>query len=355
MPRWPSIVGAAVFAASLAWGQEWKVAYAHAVNRETLVFTDLAFPTAERGIAVGVIRDAQGRDRQAIALLTSDGGAIWNQVTLEEVPLSVFFLDEARGWMVTAQGVWRTQDSGASWTRMSRHTQNSIERIWFLDSLHGFAVGREKTVLETLDGGSRWTPVPEAAEPTGNPAYTGYTQIAFADAQRGLIIGSSTPPAAETGPRQVPTMTVQLQTLNGGVVWAGSAAPLFGQASGLALTRTDGLIVFAYANTFEVPSEVYRLDLRTGSTTSVFKQKDRLVTGVALFNGRAFLAVAEPKALANPARGKVRILSTTDFLKWTEMKMDKRAAGARVLLAGPDPEHLWAATDTGMLLKVEKK
>jgi len=120
MPRWPSIVGAAVFAASLAWGQEWKVAYAHAVNRETLVFTDLAFPTAERGIAVGVIRDAQGRDRQAIALLTSDGGAIWNQVTLEEVPLSVFFLDEARGWMVTAQGVWRTQDSGASWTRMSQ-------------------------------------------------------------------------------------------------------------------------------------------------------------------------------------------------------------------------------------------
>jgi hypothetical protein len=45
-------------------------------------------------------------------------------------------------------------------------------------------------------------------------------------------------------------------------------------------------------------------------------------------------------------------LTTTDFVKWNEMKVDKRAAGVRVLLAGPDAEHLWAATDTGMLLKM---
>ena len=347
---------AAAFAVPLAWGQEWQVVYSHNMPRESLVFTDLTFPTAERGIAVGVIRETrgngEGRDLHAVALLTSNGGTTWNQVTLEEVPVSLSFLDEALGWMVTAQGIWRTEDSGFGWTRLSRHAQNSIERVWFLDSLHGFAVGREKTVLETRDGGSRWEPVPEATEPTGSPAYTGYTQIAFADGQRGLIVGSSTPPGAERNSRQVPTMTLQLQTLNGGVVWVGSAAPLFGQVSGLKLTRSDGLIVFAYGDTFEVPSEVYRLELRTGGTTSVFKQKDRLVTGVALFSGQAFLAVAEPKARANPLRGKVRMLTTTDFVKWSEMKVDKRASGARVLLAGPDAEHVWAATDTGMLLKM---
>lgn len=356
MPRWLHVVLAAAAAVSLAQGQtpnyEWRAVYSHDVARERLVFTDVAFPSADRGIAVGVIKDAQGRDAQAVALLTGDGGTIWNQVTLEEVPVSVFFIDAGRGWMVTAQGIWKTEDSGLAWTRLSRHTQNSIERVWFLDSMHGFAVGREKTVLETLDGGVRWNPVPEAAEPTGNPAYTDYTQIAFADGQRGLIVGSSTPPGADKGPRQVPTMTVQLQTLNGGVVWAASAAPLFGRVSGLTLSRSDGLIVFAYADTFEWPSEVYRLELRAGGTTSVFKQKDRLVTGVALFNGRAFLAVTEPKARTNPARGKVRFLTTADFIKWSEMKVDRRAAGARVLLAGPDAEHLWAATDTGMLLKM---
>src|SRR5439155_3008398 len=116
-------------------------------------------------------------------------------------------------------------------------------RVWFLDSMHGFAVGREKTVLETHDGGSRWSAVPEAANPTGNPAYTGYTQIAFADGQHGLIAGSSTPPGAAKNPREVPTMTVELQTANGGIGWAGDAAPLFGQVSGLKLTRSDGLIV----------------------------------------------------------------------------------------------------------------
>ena len=342
----------AAFAISAAHAQELKVAYAHEVARERLVFTAFAFPSAVRGIAAGVIRNTEGSATQAIALVTSDGGASWNQVTLEEVPVSVFLLDEARGWMVTEQGIWKTADSGLSWTRLSRHPRDSIAQVLFLDSQHGFAVGREKTVLETRDGGSSWNAVPEAAEPTGNPAYTGYSHIAFADGQRGLIVGSSAPPGAEKNPRLAPTMTVQLQTLNGGIVWASSAAPLFGRVSGLSLTRSDGLIVFAYADTFEAPSEVYRLDLRTGGTTSVFKQKDRLVTGMALFNGQAFLAVTEPKARANPARGKLHFLSTTDFMKWTELKVDKRAMGARVLLAGADAEHLWAATDTGMLLRL---
>ena len=352
MPRWLQVVLAAAFAVPLAWAQEWQVVYSHSVPRESLVFADVAFPSAERGVAVGVIRDNQGRDAQAVALLTSDGGKIWNQVTLDESPLSLFFLDDARGWMVTVQGIWKTEDSGLSWTRLSRHAQNSIERVWFLDSMHGFAVGREKTVLETRNGGVRWDAIPEAAEPTGNPAFTTYTQIAFVDGQRGLIVGSNTPPGSVKGPRQVPTLTVLLQTLNGGVGWAGADMPLFGQVSALKLARSEGLILFTYADTFEVPSEVYRLEVRTGSTTSVFKQKDRLVTGMALFTGQAFLAVAEPRARANPERGKLRMLSTTDFVKWTEMKVDKRAVGARVLLAGPDAEHLWAATDTGMLLKM---
>jgi photosystem II stability/assembly factor-like uncharacterized protein len=342
---------AAAIAAAAAWGQEWRAAYAYDRPGEQLVFTDLAFPSPERGIAVGVLRDSQGRDREAVALLTSDGGRIWNQVALEEAPVSLHFLDATRGWMVTTGGIWRTEDSGLSWMRLSRHAQNAVAGVWFLDSLHGFAVGREKMVIETRDGGTRWTAVPEAAEPTGDPSYTGYTHIAFADDQHGLIVGAGVPPNAAKARRQAPTMTVQLQTLNGGLVWAASAAPLFGQVSGLRLTRSDGLIVFSYADTFEWPAEVYRLDLRTGRTTSVFKQKDRAVTGTALFEGAAFLAVTEPKARANPARGKVRVLTTTDFLKWTEMKVDKRASGSRVLLAGPDAEHLWAATDTGVLLR----
>lgn len=356
MVRCPSLVLLATLVAAafpgLAQDKQWKPSYVHGIDRETLVFTDLAFPSAERGIAVGVIRDAQGRDQQSIALLTRNGGTTWNQVALEEAPASLFFLDEERGWMVTSQGIWKTSDSGYSWTRSSRHSQGSIARVWFLDSLHGFAVGRQKTVLETRDGGTKWNLIPEAAQPTGNPEFTEYTHIAFADGQRGVIAGSGVPPGATKLPRQAPTLTVLLQTLNGGVVWTGSSNSLFGQVSGLKLGRSDGLFVYSYAETFEVPSEVYRLELRTGSSTSVFRQKNRVVTDVELFDARAFLAVTEPKARSNPDRGSVRILSTTDFVKWTEMKIDGRGKGSRILLAGPDAENLWAATDTGVILRM---
>lgn len=352
MPRLSTVGLAAAIAVTAAWAQEWRTVYAWDRSEEQLVFTDLAFPGSEQGVAVGIVRDRQGREREAVALVTADAGRTWNHVALEEVPVSLYFLDTSRGWMVTTGGIWRTEDAGLRWELLSQHAQNAIARVWFLDSRHGFAVGREKTVLETRDGGAHWTAVPEAAEPAGDPSYTGYTQIAFADDQHGLIVGAGIPPNAAKAPRQAPTMTVQLQTLNGGLLWTASAAPLFGQVSGLRLTRSEGLIVFSYADTFEVPSEVYRLDLRTGRTASVFKQKDRAVTGTVLFEGRAFLAVTEPRARANPSRGKVRILTSADFVKWTEMKVDKRASGSRVLLAGPDAEHLWAATDTGLLLRL---
>ena len=41
--------------------------------------------------------------------------------------------------------------------------------------------------------------------------------------------------------------------------------------------------MFSYADSFEWPSEVYRLDLTTGKSESVFKQKDRRVTDAAIF------------------------------------------------------------------------
>ncbi len=37
-------------------------------------------------------------------------------------------------------------------------------------------------------------------------------------------------------------------------------------------------------------------------------------------------------------------------MAWDEMKVDYRAVARTVMLAGPDAEHVWAATDTGMIL-----
>ena len=41
--------------------------------------------------------------------------------------------------------------------------------------------------------------------------------------------------------------------------------------------------MFNYVDSFEWPAEVYRIDLATGKSESVFKQKDRRVTDAAIF------------------------------------------------------------------------
>jgi hypothetical protein len=356
---------------------KWNLQYFYDEDRTELEIVDLAFPSATRGIAVGAIYDVEGRKKpQPVALVTSDGGAKWTQVPLKEAPRSIFFLNESLGWLVTDESIWFTEESGRSWTRIddqlkpNRKLEGAPEgglilRVWFLDPQHGFAAGMQKSVLETKDGGRSWTPVEEASKPQANPAFTVYSRIAFADERRGLIIGGYFPrragddvpawmvPEQMLRRRQVPTLTLQLATANGGAQWSSSTAPLLGAVTSLRLAGMNGLAVFGYADSFEWPSEVYRLDLRTGKSESVFKQKDRHVLDAAIFSdGLAFLAAVEPSGALRsaPIPGPVKMLASTDFKNWVEMDVDYRAVARSIVLAGPDPEHLWAATDTGMIL-----
>src|SRR3954463_10107066 len=134
----------------LASAAEWGVAYFFDKPREVLQFADIAFPSALRGIAVGTIEDPLGEHTpKHVSVVTADGGKTWTQVKLNDSPYSLFFLDDSTGWMVTESGIWRTDESGRSWKRLSKHSAGSLLRVWFLDPNHGFACGREKTVLET--------------------------------------------------------------------------------------------------------------------------------------------------------------------------------------------------------------
>ena len=343
----------------LASAAEWKVSYFYDNPREVLHFTDLAFLSSDRGIAVGNIEDQLGvRRPRSVAMVTADGGKNWAQVKLADAPYSLFFLDDSTGWMVTEQGIWKTDESGRTWKRLSKHSPGSLLRVWFLDGKHGFAVGREKTVLESKDGGTSWLPVKAAKDPTGNPDYAVYTEIAFLNNQTGLIAGSAVPPVRRglsASNRQIPTMTIQLQTNDGGVTWKPSAAPLFGQISRLVMRGASGLVLFSFTNQFEVPSEVYRLNTRGGEATSTFRAKDRRVTDMTIFDGHAFLAAVEPPRLAKQAEGlpgKIHVLESTDLATWREIPVDYRASGAWPKISGADPLHMFVATDNGMILKL---
>jgi photosystem II stability/assembly factor-like uncharacterized protein len=373
-------------------GARWTLQYFYDQDGKDLHITDLAFPSAKRGIAVGAIVDREGRKPQFTSLVTSDGGEHWALAPLKEFPRSIFFLDESNGWMVTGESLWFTQESGRSWTRISDQVKPNkkladaprgglILRVWFLDAQHGYAVGLQKSVFETHDGGRTWKPLAEAAAPTSNPAYSVYSHIAFTDSKGGMIVGGYAPPRTagksreerdEEGDlpdwmhpertltrRQQPRLILELDTRDSGATWKSGTAPLLGTVASLHLSGENGLAVFDYADSFEWPAEVYRLDLKTGQSESVYKKKDRLVTDAAIFadggpDGRAFLAAVEPpgRLRSAPIPGKVRMLSSTNLKDWVEMPVDYRAVAQSLVLAGPDAEHLWAATDTGMILRL---
>lgn len=360
----------------------WKVQYFYDQDRDTFFIEDLSFPSAQRGIAVGVIRDELGRTRPKDTMIsTSDGGEHWTMQPLKDHPRSLFFLNDSVGWMVGDDAIWFTNESGREWKKISNQVKPGkkvkpvpqgglLARVWFLDEKHGFGAGLQKTVVETHDGGATWTPIAEAAQPPADPSHAAYTQIAFDGAQVGVIMGQSVPPRIDdprlptwmeperaVRRRQIPTLKLQLETKDGGATWKSSTAPLFGDIEALKLAGVHGLLVFGFGESFDWPSEVYRMDLKSGKPTLAYRDKQRRVTDCAVFaDGRGFLAAVEPPGKLNtvPIPGKVKILSSPDLSVWSEMEVDYKANARSLVLAGPDAEHQWAATDTGMILHLVK-
>jgi len=363
--------------------QKWTIQYFFDEMKQEMEITDLAFPSAQRGIAVGAIYDKVSGREKDVSLTTSDGGLHWSMQALKDYPRSIFFLNDSLGWMVTDHGVWFTEESGRSWKKISEQLRpdKNLEpettialllRVWFLDEKHGFGVGLQKTIIETNDGGRTWAPVAAAAEPAGNPAYTAYTRIIFTDAKRGVIVGGSQPPRRGDGFRaaipawmdperaskrkEVPTLTLVTQTANAGATWTSETVPLMGLVTNVRFTGLEGLIVMGFNESFEWPSEVYRM--ADGNTGRVFRDKTPRVIDAQLYPGpHVYLAGVEPTGKMNSAAlpGKVKILESDDFSTWTDMAVDYKAVAKSVVMAGPDAKNVWVATDTGMILHLTPK
>src|SRR5579883_1627414 len=254
-----------------SFAQKWKVQYFYDENRNTFFIEDLSFPSAKRGIAVGTIRDEMGQSgkEKFVAMVTSDGGEHWATEPLKDHPRSVFFLNDSLGWMVGDNGIWFTEESGHNWKKIANQRKGDkkigpvppggvILKVWFLDEKHGFAIGLQKTVLESKDGGVTWTPVEEAAKPSSNPAHTAYSVMWF-DGKLGLIVGGSVPPRIDDPKlptwmeperavkrKQIPTLKLQMETRDGGANWKSSTAPLFGDVTALRLAGLNGLVSFSF-------------------------------------------------------------------------------------------------------------
>jgi len=350
--------------------RKWELQYFLDEDRSSFKLYDLKFPSQRVGVAVGTMTD-DDRGGKPAALITTDGGAQWRVEKLKEVGLSLFFLNDSLGWMVTTKGIWRTQEGGRSWSKIS--SLRNVLRVYFLSPDRGWAVGLRKSVYETQDGGKKWVKLPAAQEPKTKADQTVYGTIDFATPEAGMIAGwhraprrsdrglpEWIDPAAAELRHEWPGVTIFLQTKDGGKTWTSSTASTFGQVSRLDLSPAGvGLgLVEMTSPMGEWPSEVYRIDWRTGGNQRVFREKAVAITDVAIFSsGVAYIVgIERPGRLRqSPIPGKVRVLRSADLKTWTRMDVDYRATASRATLAGVDGDHVWVGTDTGMILALTEK
>jgi hypothetical protein len=226
-------------------------------------------------------------------------------------------------------------------------------------------------VLETRDGGKSWTPVAAAKEPPGAIPTTVYSDIVFVR-NHGIITGWNRPADTRTHPEwQAPELrsadgpgtTIFLETSDGGATWTSSSGAMFGQLTGVALSPSGtSLALFEFNHRLDSrmvhlpPSEVHRMTFDTGTPDRVYRDENIQITDVALTNsGTPYLAGHQLVGVVreNPIPGKLKVLTSTDFLKWTEIPVDYRSEAHRAHLAIAEDRDVWVATDTGMILKLQ--
>jgi hypothetical protein len=358
---WLLVIGIAPAAA-----QKWEIQYFYDHAKSSFIICDLQFASAARGVAVGVIRTGKREDPSSV--VTADGGVHWQTVPLKEPPVSLFFLNENLGWLVTTKGLWQTVEAGRSWTKLPK-VPSEIFRVYFIDEKRGWAIGPKKTALETRDGGQSWRPLAaSAAEDSEDINYSSYTWIAFPTPRRGLITGWNIPPRP-FGPllpdwmdpdsalrqRELPHLSFTLTTSDAGDNWTAASASLFGIITRVRFALGgQGLELVKYSETFRYPSEVYGIEWPGGKTHTVFRDAKFDVTDIWLASdGTAFLSGTVIRGkLRGVIPDKVQVLTSQDLENWTPIAVDYRAEATATILAASDDDHLWMATDTGMILRL---
>jgi hypothetical protein len=361
-----SLAALAVLAAAAPLcAQRWQMQYLYDESKSDLTIDDLQIPTATHGIAVGIV--TEGKERKPVEIVTSDGGAHWQIAPLKEEPISVFFLNADLGWLVTDKGIWKTSDAGKTWGKMP-HLPEKTEalRVYFADENRGWAACTNQTVLETTNGGEHWTSVPEAAKAPGNPLFSAYSWIAFSDPQSGIITGSSEPalrerlpdwlvPDQATREREIPHLSLTLQTRDGGKTWKSESSTIMGEITRSRFSQGRlGMGLIEHGQSFQYPSEVFSIEWPSGGNRVVYRDERFFVSDVWIAPGGSYYLAGIELAskLRDIVPQKVKVLVSKDLSTWTPVPTDYRATANRVYLGGSGDDALWLATNTGMILRL---
>ena len=118
--------------------------------------------------------------------------------------------------------------------------------------------------------------------------------------------------------------------------------------------KGNGLGLLRYGQSFRYPSEVYSITWPAGATHTVYREANFSISDIWLAaDGTAYLAGTLIRGqLRNLLPSKVQVLASKDLKTWAAIPVDYRAQAIGTILAAADDDHLWMATDTGMILKL---
>ncbi len=356
----------------LAHADKWNVSHLHDEDDSSLFLRAIEFPSDQRGIAIGVITE-KGRQR-GVAMVTANGGKSWDQIKLKEEPLSLACFSDEVCWISSPKSVWRSDEGGREWKKIS--DTKGILKMHFASATQGWAAGVRKSAWETKDGGKTWALLDVLKEVKATPENATFMTIAM-NGNFGLIGGTSRPPRKDDSlfpdwmvpeeaakRREWPGMMMLLETRDAGKSWTPSANSLFGTLTALRI-RPDNrgaTALLEYIHTFEVPSEVLFVDFKSGKSTSIYRNKATAITDVLLApSGSVLIAGTETTSLRTlPIPQKFRFLESTineaaSSVIWTQHDVDYRATGRRAHLARKPNGQLWAVTDTGFILRLDRE
>jgi photosystem II stability/assembly factor-like uncharacterized protein len=118
---------------------------------------------------------------------STDGGETWKSFELESGYQGrinkIMFLDSLKGFAVGTEGmIFETKDQGKNWTRANNSSRGHLYDICFVNSSTGYACGYDR-IIKTTDGGDSWSILPDA------PAKMYF--IHFMDENNGIALGES--------------------------------------------------------------------------------------------------------------------------------------------------------------------
>lgn len=133
-------------------------------------------------------------------LYTTNGGESWqiNDTILPEHNRSIdcFMNDGANAWMLVEESLtdtslplkykshlYRSSDSGISWSKLYTNDSVYLQSVFFADTLKGWAVGSNYSILYSQDGGMTW-------DLQYSDTLVGlFRDVAFLDENLGVVVG----------------------------------------------------------------------------------------------------------------------------------------------------------------------